>query len=72
VLLPVLRPRWREARRLLEEYDQTFAAPALEDEETRERLAALGYLGWRLWRPFDLIGRTCSSVAAWLRLQKRR
>jgi hypothetical protein len=34
--------------------------------------SALGYLGWRLWRPFDLIGRTCSSVAAWLRLQKRR
>jgi len=34
-----------QARQLLKEYDQTFAAPALEDEETRERLAALGYLG---------------------------
>lgn len=34
-----------EARKLLQEYDQTFAAPAMEDEKTRERLAALGYLG---------------------------
>jgi len=34
-----------EARQRLQEYDQTFAAPAVEDEETRERLAALGYLG---------------------------
>lgn len=33
---------------------------------------ALGYLGWRLWRPFDLIGRTGSSVVAWLRLRGRR
>jgi len=34
-----------EARQLLREYDQTFVVPALEDEDTRARLAALGYLG---------------------------
>jgi hypothetical protein len=33
---------------------------------------ALGYLGWRLWRPFDLVGRTLRSVAASLRLRRRR
>jgi len=26
----------------------------------------LGYWGWRLWRPFDLIGRTCRYGAAWV------
>jgi arylsulfatase A-like enzyme/Flp pilus assembly protein TadD len=32
-------------RQQLDEYDQSFAGPAAEDPETRERLAALGYLG---------------------------
>ena len=32
-------------RRHLEAYEQTFAPPSAEDAETREKLAALGYLG---------------------------
>lgn len=33
---------------------------------------ALGYLGWRLWRPIDLVGRSISSAAAWVRLKRHR
>jgi tetratricopeptide (TPR) repeat protein len=32
-------------RQQLDDYDQSFATPAAEDPETREKLAALGYLG---------------------------
>jgi len=32
----------------------------------------LGYLGWRLWRPFDVAGRTVQSAVAWLRLRRDR
>lgn len=31
----------------------------------------LGYLGWRLWRPFDLLARLASSFWAALRLRRR-
>ncbi len=44
----LIRPRRREATRLrgyLTALDLTVARPAEEDEETRKRLAALGYLG---------------------------
>jgi len=33
---------------------------------------AFGYLGWRLWRPFDLAGRTVRSAVAWLGVRLRR
>ena len=32
----------------------------------------LGYWGWRLWRPFDLIGRSIRYGAAWARNRFRR
>ena len=32
---------------------------------------ALGYLGWRLWRPFDLLGRTWRSAMTWLQVRLR-
>ena len=34
--------------------------------------SALGYWGWRLWRPFDLVGRTWQYGRAWLRHRGRR
>jgi hypothetical protein len=32
----------------------------------------LGYLGWRLWRPFDLVGRSVKSAWAWMKVRRRR
>ena len=34
--------------------------------------SAIGYVGWRLWRPFDLVGRTVAAAAAWLRLKRHQ
>lgn len=33
--------------------------------------SSLGYLGRRLWRPFDLVARTWRSAIAWLRVRGR-
>ncbi len=44
-LLREERRRAAELRRHLEGFDRTLAPPAATDSETRERLAALGYLG---------------------------
>jgi len=39
------RPALSRMRRHLEAYEQSFAPPSEEDAETRDKLAALGYLG---------------------------
>ena len=59
-LLEIVRTAWRAVWLSNHQIEILYGRPG----------TAMGYLGWRLWRPFDLVGRTLSSAAAWLRLQR--
>ena len=59
-LLEIVRTAWRAVWLSNHQVEILYGRPG----------TAMGYLGWRLWRPFELVGRTLSSAAAWLRLQR--
>lgn len=58
--LEIVRTAWRAVWLSNNQVEILYGRPS----------TAIGYLGWRLWRPFDLVGRTLSSAAAWLRLRR--
>lgn len=70
-----LHPPPREGGRLLERLRQALRAVWLTEAQIdviygRPR-RRLGYLGWRLWRPVDLVLRTLRYSASWLSDRRR-
>jgi len=56
-----LRPDW--PKRI---WRALWLTPAQIDILYGKPRTRLGYLGWRLWRPFHLVGKSVASIRAWL------
>ena len=64
------QPRWR--RLLVEGWRTVWLTRPQVDKLYGVPASALGYWGWRLWRPFDLVGRAWRYGVAAVRHRVRR
>ncbi len=64
------RPRWRSLA--LDAWRTVWLTRAQIDILYGRPRNALGYWGWRVWRPFDLVLRTLRYGLEWVRSRMRR